>query len=219
MVNADQLIVFGPGSEWFWSMLQLVVVAVSLLGLYRQVRLQSGASAIEQAEALAATWNSERVHRSRLAVLLFVRDTKDWANVPRQASNVVGDLYERVGYLVRKGHIGGDLVNAYLGSAVRLWWVLLRPYAMQLRQSLGDPAVYEHFEWLAEAMGDIDRKAGVEVTFDDAGLAERIRYGIQVSRDAIHAEQELRAVPVISQQPPDGSPVAEPQRSGDIREH
>ena len=31
----------GPGSEWFWSMLQFVIVAGTLIGLYRQLRLQS----------------------------------------------------------------------------------------------------------------------------------------------------------------------------------
>jgi hypothetical protein len=70
LINVDGLSLLGPGSERLWSMLQLVVVAVSLIGLYRQLRLQSSAGAIEQATALARDWNSELLHRSRLAALL-----------------------------------------------------------------------------------------------------------------------------------------------------
>ena len=41
LINTDGMSFIGPGSEWFWTMLQVLVVAVSLLGLYRQLRLQA----------------------------------------------------------------------------------------------------------------------------------------------------------------------------------
>jgi hypothetical protein len=208
MQGTGVLVLFGPGSEWFWSMLQLVVVTVSLLGLYSQVRLQTSASAIEQAEALSDTWASERLNRSKLAVLLHLRESKDWASPPKQPSSVVGNFWERVGYLVRKGHMRRDIVSAYLGTQATLWWVFLGPHAHQLREQQNDPAIYEHFEWLARAMAEIDRKAGVSSTYDEASLAQRMQYSIQVSREAIRAEQELRAPPVVSQH--GGGSLAEP---------
>lgn len=52
LVNLDGLALVGPGSEWFWSMLQFVVVTVTLYAIYRQIRLQSASAAIEQAAAL-----------------------------------------------------------------------------------------------------------------------------------------------------------------------
>jgi len=69
LINTNVLTLFGAGSDWFWSMCQLIVVAVSVIGLYRQLRLQSSAGASEQATALASDWNSELLHRSRLATL------------------------------------------------------------------------------------------------------------------------------------------------------
>lgn len=212
MISTDPLVLIGPGSEWFWVMLQLVVVAVSLVGLYRQVRLQTSASAIEQAEVLSGTWSSERLSRSKLTVLLYLQRHKEWANVPNQPANVVGDFWERVGYLVRKGHMRRDIVSAYLGSAVGLWWILLRQYAAQLRESQGDPAIYEHFEWLAESMAELDRRAGLPA-FDQAQLAQRIQYSVQISRDAIRLEQELRAVEMVSK---DAANAARGKQSVDI---
>jgi hypothetical protein len=40
LLNTDGLVFFGPGSEWFWSMLQFVVVAITVYGIYRQLRAQ-----------------------------------------------------------------------------------------------------------------------------------------------------------------------------------
>ena len=40
LLDTDGLAIFGPGSEWFWSMLQFVVVAITVYGIYRQLRAQ-----------------------------------------------------------------------------------------------------------------------------------------------------------------------------------
>ena len=40
LINTDGLAFFGPGSEWFWSMLQFAVVAITLYAIYRQLRAQ-----------------------------------------------------------------------------------------------------------------------------------------------------------------------------------
>ena len=44
-INTDGMAFIGPGSEWFWTALTGVVLAVTFLGIYRQVRLQAHASA------------------------------------------------------------------------------------------------------------------------------------------------------------------------------
>jgi len=207
----------GPGSEWFWSMLQLVVVAVSLVGLYRQVRLQTSAGAIEQATALARDWSSEQLHRSRLAVLLALRDGNDPADIPQQPSIDIGNYWERVGYLVRKGHLDRDIVYNYLGNVVRLWWALLRQNTDRLRERQHDPSIYEHFEWLAGINAELDRRAGSTTSYDAAALAERIHFNIGVSRDAIRAAEEIRGVRSHSSPPPRWTFVSEEVSPGQFR--
>jgi hypothetical protein len=82
LINTDGLALIGPGSEWFWTAISGLVLAVTFLAIYRQLRLQSSAGAIEQATALARGWNSELLHRSRLAVLLALRDGVDQPTPP-----------------------------------------------------------------------------------------------------------------------------------------
>ena len=112
LINVDGLALIGPGSEWFWSMLQFVVVAITLFAIFRQVSLQTSAGAIQQATGLQGDWHSsERLMRSRLAVLVALRDGMNPATTARAAANEVGNFWERVGYLVKAGHINRRLVH------------------------------------------------------------------------------------------------------------
>ena len=62
---------FGPGSEWFWSMAQFLLLAATLLGLYRQLRQQNAANALHRIETLQGEWDSPRLIYARLAVAIW----------------------------------------------------------------------------------------------------------------------------------------------------
>ena len=40
LINTDGLAIFGPGSEWFWTMLQFAALATTFYAIYRQLRAQ-----------------------------------------------------------------------------------------------------------------------------------------------------------------------------------
>ena len=40
LINTDGLAFFGPGSEWFWTMLQFLALATTFFAIYRQLRAQ-----------------------------------------------------------------------------------------------------------------------------------------------------------------------------------
>ena len=67
MLDTEGLVLMGPGSEWFWSMLQFVIVAASLLGIYYQFRLQRAANAFAQIDAFEHEWYSEALARKRVS--------------------------------------------------------------------------------------------------------------------------------------------------------
>ena len=39
-INTDGMAIFGPGSEWFWTMLQFTALAITFAAIYRQLRAQ-----------------------------------------------------------------------------------------------------------------------------------------------------------------------------------
>ena len=70
LINTEGLSFIGPGSEWFWTALTGFVLAITFLGIYRQVRLQAHASAIEQLTEFRREAYSEQMLRYGLDVMV-----------------------------------------------------------------------------------------------------------------------------------------------------
>jgi hypothetical protein len=210
LINLEGLALVGPGSEWFWSMLQFVIVAITLYAIYRQVRLQASSSAIEQVAALEHDWTAEAMTRSRLAVLNSLRDGVDSKSVPGQAGGSIGNFWDRVGYLVKAGHIQPQLVWEYFSNTCETWWAWLAPFAEETRRRFEVPQIFENFQWLAGQMAEMDRRAGQSVSFDEAYLARQLRPFIESNVDALRTAEELRAVIVR----PHSTALLKPEATG-----
>jgi hypothetical protein len=152
LINTDEMTLIGAGSQWFWSMLQLAVVTVSVVGVYRQIRLQASASAIQQLNTFEAEWGGERFSRYRVEVLVALRDGADPAAVPYPPAFRVGLYWDKVAALVKGGHIDRRLLWSGSGGDCFVWWLILGPWVKGQRQLPASSTTYAGFEWLAEAM-------------------------------------------------------------------
>lgn len=89
IVSGERIVLIGPGSEWFWAMAQFAVVAVTLLGIYFQFRLQRAANAFDQISRIHADWSSEQFTRIRLS---GARAVKAGNPVPLAAASAIGNF-------------------------------------------------------------------------------------------------------------------------------
>jgi hypothetical protein len=208
LINLDGLTLIGQGSEWFWSMLQFVVVTVTLLAVYRQVRLQADAAAIQQMDALVTEWRSEAMTRHTLSITTALRDGTPPEAVPYGAASTIGDFWEGIGYLVREGHIDRRLLYENLGNGARWWWTALRPWAMKVRVEPHQRDALDQFEWLAGQMALMDQAAGDQVVYDQALIASTLDDRIQNDRDRIRTAEEVRAIIV---RPSSTASILQPQ--------
>ena len=193
LINLDELVLIGPGSEWFWTMVSGVVLAVTFIAIYRQLRLQRDAADIAHALETYREWTSERMARAKLEALLTIRDGAD-AAVTLAAGVDIGDFWEGQAYLVKAGNVDPKLVYNSLGPACRTWWGLLTPSAQQARRDANDQGVWVDFEWLAGVFADFDRAANEPATYDAAYIAQRLPDLIETNRTAVRRFEELRAV-------------------------
>jgi len=174
--------IFGPG--WVWSLLSMVLVVGSLLGLYRQLQLQHDAAATEQLNSLLGEWSSERMCRAKLTVLLAIEAGVEPEKLPHRAVSHVGFFWQRIGYLVRTGHMDRKLVHRHLGPQVQMWLAWLGPND------------WEDFVWMAETSAAMDAAQKVAPWLDSALLADHVPASITHFRDAIELEEALRTVTV-----------------------
>jgi hypothetical protein len=167
-------------------MISTVAVVTSLYGVYRQLRMQSAQGAWEQLESISEAWASERLDRAKLAVLIAVRDTKDLAAIPSSHALIIAAYWERLGALVKLGHVDAKLLYSFNGGACPLWWAALAPLVRRLRTEWGDPAEFEAFETLAARMTEFDRRGGASL-FDEALLREQLDDRIATYEERLRA--------------------------------
>jgi len=195
MVNADGLTLFGAGSEWFWSMLQFLVVAITLAGIYVQLRQARAANAFAQTNAMAEQWNDERMVRRRLAVATILRDDGADADLSAHLS-AIGNFWETVAGLVRQGHVNARSVYEMYGGTAGMWWSAVAGTTQALRGTRLDPTIFENFEWLAKRFSAANAKDGAPLEYDRDTLRGIFESAIPGMEDRVRGVEESRMVPV-----------------------
>jgi hypothetical protein len=194
-INTDGMSFVGPGSEWFWTAVSAVVLLATLLAIYRQVLLQRGLKEAQQSEELAREWDSERLLRSRLAIALTLQEGKDLSPSLSSAARIA-DFWDKVGSLVRYGHVGREQITAQWADIILTYWTMLEPMIKRLRIDHGMPDELEHIEWLANLMlrdGHEHARALTPLSPD------RITAWIELLKEDIALEVSLRTLPTAPQ--------------------
>ena len=205
LINTDGMTFIGPGSEWFWTALSGIILAVTFVAIYRQLRLQRSQEAIAQLDAFEREWASERLLRARLGIAVVLRDGLDPGSVPDGLAWSIAAFWEKVGYLVRSGNIDRQLLWNGNGAMSEAWWVLLTPWITRSRAQSGSPLDHQHFEWLVGVMKQMDRRGGFPSieSMPPAAVTDVINH----VQDRLRIEEALRTVIVA---PPEALTVAQP---------
>ena len=192
-MSEEPIVIWGPGSEWFWIMLQTVVVAITLLGIYYQFRLQRAANAFDQLNRIGDQWDAEPMLRARLDVLRAVAAGRD---APEAAVNLIGNFWETVAGLVRQGHVNARSVYETYGGTAGMWWSAVAGTTRTLRETRMDPTIFENFEWLAKRFSAEGAKAGAPLEYDRDALRAIFESAIPGMEDRVRVVEESRMVPV-----------------------
>ncbi len=196
LINTDGLALIGPGSEWFWTALSGLLLAVTFIAIYRQLRLQRNAAALEQLNRLDLDWGSERMSRAYLAVLLAIQAGTDPGDLPEGPVTTMGDFWGKIAYMVEIGSADVRLVHQYMSPQVQTTWARLRPTVLAWRQDAWRADLYDGFEHLAAQMARMDVKRKRSTPTDPDYLAARLPGLIAQARELIEIEEALRTVPV-----------------------
>lgn len=194
IVSPDPIVIIGPGSEWFWTAISGIVLAVTFFAIWRQLRVQASANAFAQVAAFDNELHSERLVWATHDLLSSLANGTPPANVPTGAASAIGNHWESVGLLVRGGHLDRRLAYTSMSYEVQFDWATLAPFAARVRAATGMSAIYEHFEWLAREMAAMDRARGGVVVFDDAYLAGRRPETLEAIRDRIRIFERSKVV-------------------------
>ena len=191
-INTDGMAFIGPGSEWFWTAVSGMVLAVTFIAIWRQLALQRSAAGYAQVTDLSRQEVTEPMLRVKVEILQALRDGCEPAQVPYGAASYVIDFWEDIGVPgpsrpsrpKAPARIDGQLVR-------RRWGATLHPFVERVRADVG-PRGAEHFEWLAGQMAILDQKVGDTTIYDAEFLARTFDYYERNLSDRLRTAEELR---------------------------
>ncbi len=162
-VNTDGMSFIGPGSEWFWTALTGIVLALTFFAIYRQLQLQHTQGAIEQLDAFKREAYSEGMSRYGRAVMIALRDHADPTDIPEAAVLGLGDFWGNFATLARNRHRDVALLWQSDSVSPQVIWCWITPFVIKARaeKRLGVPS-YADFEWLVGRLAEMDRIGGRE---------------------------------------------------------
>jgi hypothetical protein len=193
LINTDGMSFIGPGSEWFWTAVSGIVLAVTFVAIWRQLALQRSASGYAQVTDLSRQDQAESMLRMKVKIYDALHDGCDPTQIPFGAASYVIDFWEDIAVLVREGHIDPRLVHESMGNGCRRWWATLQPFVGRVRAEVG-PRGGEHFEWLAGQMAELDRKVGDTTIYDAEYLARTLDNHRRNASDRLRVAEELRGL-------------------------
>ena len=172
-INTDGMAFIGPGSEWFWTALQFIALAITFYAIYRQLRAQRSASLFDQMTSWHREFDDVRFMRDALVLLLEMEGREVADGLPRSGATV-GNWFERFGYLVAQGHLRPLDVWHDFRPTIGWWWGLMGPYVERQRVIAEFPLLYEWFEYLEHEMQRLDLQRMGKLYVDTETLAEAI---------------------------------------------
>lgn len=195
LINTSGSVLLGPGSEWFWSMAQFFAVVITLLGIYRQLKAQGAANALQKMQFLSDRYSSERLTHARVVAAIQLKHGKSRAGM-EPAMVEVADFWETLGSLYADGHVRLRDIKSW-SSSLQMWWALLRPSIEEERVAQGSP-VYEYWERLDGLMRDFDASDGMRSGLDDDALPGIIDDVIHINTESLRMAKDvsLGVIPV-----------------------
>jgi hypothetical protein len=189
LISADEIVFLGPGSEWFWTAVSGMVLAVTFFSIYRQLRMQRAANALLAMESLVRRWESRELVMTRLEAALAMRYERDPGHTNMAIIKLLDFLTDVINLWDRGLLEEGDVVPTW-GISTTVWLALVQPYLAVQRGKPGESRYrilqqfadhverMNHRSWRRRTRWEIDLPV-IDDTNRQEWLDEAIRRGIQ----------------------------------------
>jgi hypothetical protein len=172
-------------------MAQFLIIAATLLGLYRQIRQQNAANALQRMESLQGEWDSPKMIYARLAVAIWRKHAK--SPTPDIEAQVplawLCNFFENLSDLYLEGYLTWSEIENTWGSSLVLWWTALEDTIKGERS--GSLNAYTGFEFLAKRAEAVAAKRGDDWSVAPDGIPRLMDTQIGRNRTRLRLLREI----------------------------
>ena len=148
----------GPGSEWFWLMLQCLTLVITLILVYRQVRHMRDANMLQALGGLDERWKSAEFRSFRVAACQRYGDGD--LHIGRLEGEVLS-FFESLGVYLRRRVFDKEILWEKYSYYVEHYWIIFRDHVEEFRTKSGDTTWYDQFQYLDRRMSSCAKKRGI----------------------------------------------------------
>jgi hypothetical protein len=153
--------IIGPDSSWFWTMVQGIIVSVSAVLIYRQLKAQHFGNMLGAMATLDERWATEEMFKGRETLCL--KYGKNDLEIDDQIGRVL-DFFEQMGLYLKKRAFTQDVIWEFYSYNIKYYWAIAEPLIKEFRSSTKDQTYYVWFEWLKTKMMEEDKSMGSPYT-------------------------------------------------------
>jgi hypothetical protein len=161
LLNETEWTLFGKGSEWFWALMQFVIVTITLVLIYGELRISSAAHMLESLTSLNERWTSKDLVSQRRKIC---RAHLKGDPVLTLGNQIVFTFFEELGLYVRKGWVPQQVIWDTYSYYIENYWDMCSQEVVDRRKKSTDSSTFEHFDQLAVAMRVINKKRKIPCT-------------------------------------------------------
>ena len=145
-------------SSWFWTFIQSLAIIISLIFIYRQIRLQRIANMVNSFDIYDKKWESiEMLNARKEACSKYLKNDK----IITRTDELVLGFFEDLGVYSEKRVFDLEIVWGKYSQNIIYYWSILEPGVSDLRKSTNDLTWYEDFQTLSKKIIKHSRKRGI----------------------------------------------------------
>jgi hypothetical protein len=156
--NRKEWTLFGNGSEWFWSFMQFVIIAVTITLIYGELRLSAATHLLGSLTSLNERWTSHDMvsQRQKICHAYLKRE-----QILTLGTQNVFTFFEELGLYAKRGWVPPRVIWDTYSYHIECYWDMCSQEVVDRRSKLNDPSVFENFDQLAKDMRVINKKRGI----------------------------------------------------------
>ncbi len=192
LINTDGLAFIGPGSEWFWAAAQFVVVVITLVGIYRQLRVQGAANFVQRIETLQGDWSSPRMAYTRLVVALHLRYEQPDKSCYLKAKPIL-DFFANLQNLEIEGYLSVDEIGANWNRSIQEWTAFTAPLVEARRKTDDNLNLYDLDPLIMKLRKWEQKRGAMPLSYEGDAVQRLLDEAILYATAALQLEAEWRS--------------------------
>jgi len=142
-------IFFGVNSSWFWSMCQFIIITITLIMVYNQLKSQRKSNMLQTLHKCDDKWDSTAMLKRRSIVASGYASSSLEMN---EEVILVINFFEDLGMYFKEGLISKSIIWNSYSYQIEHYWPLLKPRIDEFQAKNNDNSFGEQFKNLHKAM-------------------------------------------------------------------